>query len=261
MSLSGNLPAHATSWLETGLLPNISYGPLFVQAFNAGGTGNSNPASRYTLAAVPQSVTVTALSTNTISVSWSANGNPASTSYDILRSSAGTGVVALTGGSGLSPVSVVGGTAFLDAGLFPSLAYFYKVRAVNSEQIPTDYSPMVSTKTLALPVSQAAATLDSVRVYPNPYRPNGGNPDQGRPFSAGDPNSGIVFDNLTPSVNIKVYNVTGQLVVELGSDNSGGRLQWDARNGNGRDVASGNYNAVLTAAGQTSIVKRIMIIR
>ena len=41
----------------------------------------------------------------------------------------------------------------------------------------------------------AAATLDGVRVYPNPFMPNGGNSDKGVPYN-GSALSGITFDNL-----------------------------------------------------------------
>ena len=107
----------------------------------------------------------------------------------------------------------------------------------------------------------AAPDLSAVRVYPVPYKPNGGDPDQGVPYSAGTSNSGIVFDQLPQSVSIHIYTVTGQEVASFGADSSGGKLHWDARNGAGRDVATGLYIAVIKSPGQKSITKKLLIIR
>lgn len=109
--------------------------------------------------------------------------------------------------------------------------------------------------------ASVALDLSTVRVYPIPYKPNGGNADEGVPYSAGNPNSGVIFDNLTQEVTIKIYTVTGQLVQQLGSQLSSGKLQWDARNSAGKDVASGVYAAVVSSSGQKSVVKKILIVR
>ncbi|TBR22747.1 hypothetical protein EPO15_07240 [bacterium] len=107
----------------------------------------------------------------------------------------------------------------------------------------------------------ASASLDALRVYPVPYMPNGGNADQGVPFAAGNPNSGIVFDNLPNSVTIKIYTVTGQRVAQFGSGSSGGKVQWDVKNDRGQDVASGGYIAVITSPGANPVTKRILVVR
>ena len=104
--------------------------------------------------------------------------------------------------------------------------------------------------------------LSSLRVYPVPFKPNSGDPNQGSPYSAGNPNSGIVFDNLPAQVTIKIYTVTGRLVAELDSAGTNGAIQWDARNSNGQDVASGGYVAVIASPAQnTKIVKKLLVIR
>ncbi len=107
----------------------------------------------------------------------------------------------------------------------------------------------------------AAYDLSAVRVYPNPYKPNGGNSDEGVPYSAGNPNSGIIFYNLTDRVTIKIYTLTGQLVAKVSSDSSGGKIQWDAKNDSGRKVASGGYVAVITSPGNSDTVRKILIVR
>ena len=106
-----------------------------------------------------------------------------------------------------------------------------------------------------------AADLSAVRVYPVPYKPNGSNADEGVPFRAGDPKSGIIFDNLPDAVEIKIYALTGRLVARFSSASSSGKLQWDVKNEAGRDVASGLYFAVVSSPGHKSVTKRILIIR
>ncbi|MFH1725394.1 MAG: FG-GAP-like repeat-containing protein [Elusimicrobiota bacterium] len=107
----------------------------------------------------------------------------------------------------------------------------------------------------------AAADLMTVRVYPNPFMPNSGSSDDGVPYSSADPNSGIIFDNLPASVNVKIYTITGQLVDRFGADNPSGKLQWDVKNTTGQHVASGGYFAVIESPGHAAVVKKILIIR
>ena len=107
----------------------------------------------------------------------------------------------------------------------------------------------------------AAGGLSTLRVYPIPYRPNGGDADKGKPYSSADPASGIIFDNLPQSVNIKIYTLTGQLVTGFSSDNSNGKLRWNVRNDSGQDVATGGYLAVIRSPGISEVVKKILVIR
>ena len=121
-------------------------------------------------------------------------------------------------------------------------------------------TPHFSVFTLFSGVS-AAPDLSSVRAYPVPFKPNGTNPDEGRAFSSGDPNSGIIFDNLPSVFTIKIYTMTGRLVVKLDSNSGSGKLQWDAKNSDGRDVVSGGYIAVISSPGFKSVDKKLAIIR
>ncbi|MFH1723099.1 MAG: fibronectin type III domain-containing protein [Elusimicrobiota bacterium] len=107
----------------------------------------------------------------------------------------------------------------------------------------------------------AASSLSAVRAYPVPFMPNSGDPDDGAPYSPGDPDSGIIFDNLPASVEIKVYTLTGQLVAGFGSGSSGNKLRWDVRNDGGEDVASGLYFAVISGSGESPVVKKLLIVR
>lgn len=107
----------------------------------------------------------------------------------------------------------------------------------------------------------AHADLASLRVFPNPYKPNNASADDGTPHSPGSPNSGIIFDNLPDQVTIKIFTVSAQLVREISSGASGGRVQWDVKNDRGADVASGGYFALINSPGQKAVVKRLGIVR
>ncbi len=103
--------------------------------------------------------------------------------------------------------------------------------------------------------------LNQIRVYPNPYKPNAGNPDEGRTFSRADPLSGVVFDNLPAVVEIKIYTLTGRLVSQFGTSAGTGAVQWDGKNDSGEDVATGGYFAVITSPGQATVIKKLAVIR
>lgn len=93
-----------------------------------------------------------------------------------------------------------------------------------------------------------AADLNAVRVYPNPWRPGSG----GQFDSA----SGITFDNLTATAQIRIFTITGQLVRELQVvPGDGGAKLWDGRNSGGHKTASGVYLAHIKSASGTEIIK------
>ena len=99
------------------------------------------------------------------------------------------------------------------------------------------------------------------RVYPVPFLPNNSSSDDGVPYTAGNPNSGIIFDNLTSEATIKIYTLGGERVARFGSSNTFGRLQWDVKNEKGEDVASGGYLAVISSPNSLSVVKKILVVR
>ncbi len=104
--------------------------------------------------------------------------------------------------------------------------------------------------------------LSGIEVYPVPWEPDDGDADNGKPYVSGDMTSGIIFDNLPQSVKIEIYTMSGGLVWKESVDGSGGKVQWDGRNGGGRKAASGGYLAVITdkATGKKA-VKKLAIIR
>lgn len=115
--------------------------------------------------------------------------------------------------------------------------------------------------TLFAAFSPAALDLSSVRVYPVPWRPNNADPDDGKAHNSADPTSGIIFDNLPPDARLSVYTVAGSLVWEAPGPAQGGLRRWDARTGDGSDVASGVYFLVVTAQGGGTRVEKLVVIR
>ncbi|MDO3720184.1 hypothetical protein QVZ43_00520 [Marinobacter sp. chi1] len=67
---------------DTGLQPNQSYSYV-VEANTAAGTKSSEPASNYTLPAAPTGLSVASSTTSSVTLVWSANGNPSDTRYYI----------------------------------------------------------------------------------------------------------------------------------------------------------------------------------
>lgn len=95
-------------------------------------------------------------------------------------------------------------------------------------------------------VLQGEETLQDAYIYPNPVRPG---------FSGM-----VTIAKLTENANVKITDITGNLVYEVISE--GGSVQWDTRAFGKHKVASGVYLVLITGedALETKI-KKIMIIR
>jgi hypothetical protein len=95
-------------------------------------------------------------------------------------------------------------------------------------------------------ITDGEDSLENVRVFPNPVRPG---------FT------GIVtIDGLTDDANVKITDVTGNLVYEEFA--SGGSVQWDTRAFGKHKVASGVYLVLITSEDQLETqVAKIMVIR
>lgn len=99
----------------------------------------------------------------------------------------------------------------------------------------------------------------SVRVYPVPWKP--GTPGS---FDSGvfGGRSGLIFDKLPAEGDIRIFTLTGELVVELKFDSTNaGTFVWDGKNSGGRNVASGVYFARVKAAGGGSAILKLAIER
>lgn len=102
--------------------------------------------------------------------------------------------------------------------------------------------------------------LSRVLIYPNPYIPYDGNFESGRPYSKGDNTTGIIFRNVSPQVDIRIYTAAGRLVKAISATSTGGNIQWDARNDENRELATGVYFAVFSSV-RGSAIKKFMIVR
>ena len=88
--------------------------------------------------------------------------------------------------------------------------------------------------------------LENVRAYPNPVRPN---------F-----NGVVVIDGLTARANVKITDITGNLVYE--DTSVGGSIEWDTTAFGKHRVASGVYLILITAEDALETkVHKLMIIR
>ena len=137
------------SFVQTGLTPNMA-ASVRVGAYTAGGYGGlTASATYYTLAAVPAAIAVTGRTDAQVSLGWTANGNPAGTLYQLLRSSSADFMPAV-----IATTTAVSHDA---AGLLAGAVYHFKVRAVNGDGILSGFSAAVSTSTLPpLPERPAA---------------------------------------------------------------------------------------------------------
>ncbi|MCR4294508.1 MAG: T9SS type A sorting domain-containing protein, partial [Elusimicrobia bacterium] len=237
-----------------------------VSVVETAGAGAGDPAVRVT---IPPGVV------NTASATLSVIANPSITTAapagqtmvgSAIKIGLSNGQTALTGTAAIV-------MTYPDTVRFPSLLQIYYLDEATgawsrdftttvdaASRTVTGNTPHFSTFVLMLGTA-FSPNLDSVQVYPVPFKPNGTNPDEGKPFTHGDANSGIIFANLASASEIKIYTLTGRLVSRLDSPTIAGTVRWDARNQDGRDVASGAYFAVITAPGQKSVVKKLVVIR
>lgn len=95
--------------------------------------------------------------------------------------------------------------------------------------------------------SNAKANLASAHCYPVPFKPSAGH-------------TKITFTDLTASVRIRIYTISGELVRTLSKANSKDYLEWNVRNSRGSPVDSGVYIYLVEGAGKPKKGK-LMIIR
>jgi hypothetical protein len=89
--------------------------------------------------------------------------------------------------------------------------------------------------------------LSAAHCYPVPFKPSARH-------------TKITFTNLTDSVRIRIYTISGELVRTLDKIDSGKTLDWDVRNMRGSEVDSGVYLWLIEHAAQKK-TGRLMIIR
>lgn len=117
----------------------------------------------------------------------------------------------------------------------------------------TGVTPHFSVFALFAPTT-IGANLNSVRVYPLPWKPGSGGRFDG---------AGVTFDNLPIAGTIRILSLTGLRVRDFGfSGGSAGKAVWDGLNDDGRRAASGVYFAkIVSAADGTSALIKFAIER
>lgn len=234
-NISGDLPAQKLSFMESALNVNTPYSRRVI-ALLGPVQAISNDLSRFTFARPPASIRAFDVTRSSVSVGWSANGNPNQwTRYRVSATDTSGGVVtndfAATQGT-LSPLT-------------PGTTYTIQVQSLNGDNIPSaaglgsgGQQDRIQIVTLG---SAAAAALNVARIFPNPFRPFSGDTQ-------------VTFDRLPAATEIKIYTLTGEKVRSLTADASG-TVNWDGRNDHGQSVASGVYFALLKSGGDKRTVK------
>ncbi|PIR19368.1 MAG: hypothetical protein COV48_02410 [Elusimicrobia bacterium CG11_big_fil_rev_8_21_14_0_20_64_6] len=143
----------ATGATETALTPNTTY-TRFVTAYSDwGDSAPSSAVSTHTLAAEPSTPVFSALAATALTFGWSGGANPSYTTYELDASS--SAVFA-------APVSTTFAAAVSTspAGMVPNTTYYFRVRAVNIDGVPTAYLATQATATwAAVPASPVAGPI------------------------------------------------------------------------------------------------------
>lgn len=90
---------------------------------------------------------------------------------------------------------------------------------------------------------RAQALLDTVVVYPNPFKPNDGLDRTGTEAS------GIVFAALPPASVVRIYTPRGEKIFTADVP-GGGDYRWSAAAEDGRALPSGLYLWVVETSGR-----------
>ncbi|MFA5161785.1 MAG: T9SS type A sorting domain-containing protein [Elusimicrobiales bacterium] len=92
----------------------------------------------------------------------------------------------------------------------------------------------------------ASSLLAGVHAYPNPFKKSQGV-------------SSVTFTNLPAQAEIRIYTVSGELVRDIGKNDSGSTALWDLNNAAGSRVASGLYLYMVDSGGEKIYGKLLVI--
>jgi len=133
-----------TSYVESGFaLPNLPVG-RYVRAFNNYGLSALSPsATVYTLANLPININMPSVCMSSVTLTWSANGNPPWTTYELQYST--------TNDFSSYSSSITQSLTHLITYLMPDTTYYFKVKAFNGDNIGTNFSEVNFISTLKVP--------------------------------------------------------------------------------------------------------------
>lgn len=115
---------------------------------------------------------------------------------------------------------------------------------------------------------EASNDLDNVVIYPNPVRPNHVRNLLG--YSATDISKGIKIEGLTENINMKITDISGNLVAEANTSTRSGNISvseggfaiWNGKNFNNSIVASGVYVIMITDLDSSdTTIEKVMIVK
>jgi hypothetical protein len=134
--------------------------------------------------------------------------------------------------------------------------YWYGVTTFDTEDDLTtiDYDPLEGEGSYwkkTYPSEPPRTNVSDIRVIPNPYNVR-------EEWEEGE--SRITFDNLPGEATIYVYNVIGELVIQLDhSSPTDDFIEWNLKSGTGRDVVSGVYLYKVESSAGDKVGKFIVI--
>lgn len=140
-----------TYFIETVLSTNTLYSRELV-AINSAGTSTSSVVSAYTLAAAPSGIAFGATSTSTVYLTWNANTNPGTTSFEVSY----TTTTNFAAGSTVSTAPTTTSTFTTVASLAGQTTYYFRLRAYNGDGIATAFTSVAATTTAVLQSSVTA---------------------------------------------------------------------------------------------------------
>ncbi len=247
---------NVTSYNVTGLQPGITY-YYVVRAYNAYGTSaNSNEISAQTLAPTPvvlSSFTCTLTSDMYVNLNWVTQSETGMRGFYVLRGEQNSQQQAqiispLINATNQSQTQVY---SYRDSEyLIDGTTYYYWLSMVELDGSSTVHGPVtvfyqsVSTP----PVIPTVTALNN--VYPNPF-----NPVAFIPYS--------IEKGRTDQVRIHVYNSRGQIVrtlIDKPHTEGNYQLQWDGRDTNGNECATGVYFVRMTV-GKDSFLRKAVLVK
>jgi len=243
---------NVTTYLVSGLSASTQY-YVRVRAQDAvpNTSGNSSTASATTTATadtqaptVPSNIVFSNVGSDRFTVEWNAStDNVAVSGYriDIALNSSFSQLV-------VNNQDLNNSRAYAAINVDPVTTYYVRVRAYDTSNNLSSYAVTRSTTTGAAlstpppttpdppvtpptPPDRSPGSLDSVKVFPNPWR--------------GDRHTAsITFNGLPTGATVKIFTISGHLVRDLGEN--GGQILWDRRNSSDDTVASGTYVYLIT---------------
>lgn len=153
-ALSPTLAFNTTYWTEIGLSTNTQH-TRYVEAFTDVDQADSSSVSIYTLAAPAANLSVVDVGISSITLSWSANSNPADTTFLLERSTNDVSYAQIASGVFTSLVPT------LDQNLTAEKLYYYRVRVQNGDGLVVSESVKTSATTTAVPPPSVLSIVPS----------------------------------------------------------------------------------------------------